>query len=379
MLWVILTCLLISGYLFLILFYLYHWLHLPLPATEKNSDPYPFVSVVIIGRNEAENILSCLGSVFKNNYPKNDYEVLYVDDHSSDDSISILKDVSVHNLKVLSLEDYHSASAPRHFKKRGIAYALSQARGELILHSDADTLVGPEWISSHVDAYREGKWFTTAPVCVAKGEGFLNHFQRFDLLSTMGVTGAGIRADWHFLANGANMSYSMEKRKSLQNVHGMQYASGDDVFLAQSIGLHHPEKLMFLGQPKAVVLTKAEESWSSFFNQRFRWAGKSMGYKDLKLLGVEILVFIVNVGLLGLGLLGAYHVFWLKVVIMAATLKILVDAAFIYAVARKLNIKLNWFYFIPSFVFYPFYYIIIGLSAIFPVKSKWKGRIISKL
>jgi glycosyltransferase involved in cell wall biosynthesis len=378
MVWVIVTILLSAVYLALILFYLYHWLRIESPVPGERAEVCPFVSIVIVGRNEAENIPSCLGSIFRNNYPEKSFELIYVDDHSSDQSLTILRNFPFQNLMLLSLENYRSDTAPKHFKKRGIAYALSRASGELILHCDADILVGPDWISAHVDAYRQGKWFTTAPVCIVDGKGFLHQFQRFDLLSTMGVTGAGIQAGWHFLANGANMSYSMEKRKAIRNVHGMQYASGDDVFLAQTIGLQDPEKMSFLSQPEAVVLTKAEPGWASFFNQRFRWAGKSMGYKDFKLLAVEILVFAFNLWLLMLLFMTFYQLTWLKTLIIAASVKILIDAVFIQTVARKLKIKPNWLYYFPSFCFYPFYYLVIGLSAIFPLRSEWKGRKITR-
>jgi cellulose synthase/poly-beta-1,6-N-acetylglucosamine synthase-like glycosyltransferase len=51
---------------------------------EQPIDEY--VSVVIPFRNESENIISNVESIISQDYPKEKYEVVYVDDNSTDDS-----------------------------------------------------------------------------------------------------------------------------------------------------------------------------------------------------------------------------------------------------------------------------------------------------
>lgn len=55
------------------------------PSIEKED--LPFVSIIIPMRNEDAYITDCLESFVKQNYPRNQYEILVIDDHSVDSSI----------------------------------------------------------------------------------------------------------------------------------------------------------------------------------------------------------------------------------------------------------------------------------------------------
>ena len=52
---------------------------------------YPFVSLVIVNFNGKDILEICLPSFFKLDYPKDRYEVIVVDNNSTDGSIEFLK------------------------------------------------------------------------------------------------------------------------------------------------------------------------------------------------------------------------------------------------------------------------------------------------
>lgn len=66
----------------------------------------PFVSIVIPTRNESENIKACLESIFKQNYPKDLFEVVMVDDYSTDPTLRFAREIEGENLTVLNLMQY---------------------------------------------------------------------------------------------------------------------------------------------------------------------------------------------------------------------------------------------------------------------------------
>ena len=51
----------------------------------------PFISVVSINWNSVNDTLQLLSSIYKSDYPKNKYEVIVVDNNSSDNSVRIIK------------------------------------------------------------------------------------------------------------------------------------------------------------------------------------------------------------------------------------------------------------------------------------------------
>ena len=55
----------------------------------KALTDFPFVTIVVPARNEANNIRACLDSIFKQDYPN--YEVIVADDHSTDETAEIVK------------------------------------------------------------------------------------------------------------------------------------------------------------------------------------------------------------------------------------------------------------------------------------------------
>ncbi|HHI00734.1 MAG TPA: glycosyltransferase family 2 protein, partial [Thermococcus litoralis] len=93
----------------------------------------PFVSILIPAYNEGENIVKSIKSALSQDYPA--FEVIVIDDGSEDDTFE----------KAISLED----SRLRVFRKthegkaKALNFGLSKARGEVIVTTDADSLLSP--------------------------------------------------------------------------------------------------------------------------------------------------------------------------------------------------------------------------------------------
>lgn len=97
----------------------------------------PAISVVVIGRNEGERLPRCLQSVQQAQWDGLAWELIYVDSHSSDDSIAR---ASAAGAQVLSLGDATPCAAAG----RNIGWRA--ARGELVLFLDGDTLLDPGFV-----------------------------------------------------------------------------------------------------------------------------------------------------------------------------------------------------------------------------------------
>jgi hypothetical protein len=113
------------------------------------SDPVkrPLVSVIILNYNGSRFIANCLNSIFESIY--SDFEIIFVDNASTDESISI-----VNGFKKLARSQrliiVRNSSNLGYAKGNNIGVA--HARGEYLVFLNNDTVVEPRWLQELVDA-----------------------------------------------------------------------------------------------------------------------------------------------------------------------------------------------------------------------------------
>jgi glycosyltransferase involved in cell wall biosynthesis len=106
----------------------------------------PFVSVVIPVYNGIKTIGECLLSIKQQNYPSDKYEVIVVDNGSSDGTQHYIGD-GFDWVKLIHSDSKGSG----HARNAGV----SAARGDLILSTDADCVTDTEWIRTIVEAFSQ--------------------------------------------------------------------------------------------------------------------------------------------------------------------------------------------------------------------------------
>ena len=186
------------------------------------------------------------------------------------------------------------------------------------------------------------------------------------------------------MCNGANLAYT---RKAFDEVGGFtgidNIASGDDMLLMHKIYNLYPDKVMFLKSKDAIVQTAPVNSVKDFFNQRIRWASKADKYDDKRIFAVLMLVYVVNVLLLGLPVIAIfdniqYSIFniqcsmfglWLLLLL----LKTFTELIFLYPVAKFFGKQSMLWLFPLMQPFHILYTVIAGWLGKFG-NYKWKGR-----
>ena len=105
---------------------------------EKTATP-PFISVVIPSRNEENNIAGCINSLGKSTYPTDRFEIIAVNDRSTDNTGQVLEQLKelYNNLVVVNILD-ESASPNMKGKPRALHEGIGRAKGSIILMTDAD-------------------------------------------------------------------------------------------------------------------------------------------------------------------------------------------------------------------------------------------------
>ena len=331
-----------------------------LPNAESKSEIC--FSIVVPFRNEATNLPMLLQSIENLNYPKENFEVILVDDESQDNF-----QLPTSNFQIKQIPNQRNSNSP---KKDAIQTAIRQAKFDWIVTTDADCIV-PENCLLDLNNYIQNnqKEMVCGPVVFKKSSGFLYDFQQLELLSLQAVTIGSFGFGKPFMCNGANFAYSKSLFERLNGFEGNNaVASGDDVFLLQKAANNNPDTVGFLLKSDFVVLTNAATSWNELFFQRVRWAGKSTGYSSNFGKMVALVVFLGNV-LFIIALLG---LFWGRMeCALMLFIKVLVD----YLLARSSAVlyKTPMKSVFLTALMYPFFSTAVACYSLVG-KYQWKGR-----
>lgn len=371
-----------SGLTFAILFYgtvsvlLFLGLKRDKLAHEGRS---PLVSVIVAARNEEANLPHLLDGLLKQSYMP--FEVILVDDQSSDQTLSIAKERAAKNpiLKVLSM-DPPVATLAR--KKSALTRGILASKGEILCFTDADCLPGRDWLSAIVRHFGENVGLVAGyspydssllPVEKAPSvfTSLLHDFIRYEEIKgaiwSAGSIGLGI--GW--LCTGRNLAY---RRRVWDEVSGftaiMDSISGDDDLFLQQVRRSTTWDISYLFDPRSFVRTAPPDSFRSFIAQRKRHF--SAGKYFTPLMKAFFVLFHGSNLFLFLGLL--LSMFLPELFTTAVTLffgKLLVDLMLVMRGASLLSEKVSWVQIIPMELLYLFYNSFIGPMG-FLTDFEWK-------
>ena len=105
---------------------------------------YPFISIVVVAKNEVRYIRDCLESLMRLKYPKEKYEIAVIDGESTDRTCEIVKEYPV---KLIIDKEGGLANS------RNIG--IKNAKGEYIASTDADCVVKEDWLKILVNNIQE--------------------------------------------------------------------------------------------------------------------------------------------------------------------------------------------------------------------------------
>ncbi len=253
-------------------------------------------SIIVATRNEEVNIINLLKSLKSQSVPKHLLEIIIVDDHSSDNTWTLLKkNTSIdENIKAISLPCNLAG------KKSAIQYGISKSKGDLVLLTDADCTHNTYWAQSMINAIEStNKNMIIGPVIFTKKHGLFNSIIRLEFISLISTTIAFASINRPIMCNGANIIVQRELIHKYYNSKRIESISGDDMYLLMFAKKESPYKIGIHLNDSATVVTAPPNSLNEFFQQRIRWASKNnFLFKDKDVLITTILIAIINITLL---------------------------------------------------------------------------------
>ena len=331
----------------------------------------PTVTIIVPARNEAANIATCLQAIFAQQYPTDRFEVILVNDHSEDETreIALAIGQGQSNFQIIDLEEKQGVA----YKKAAVAKGISQAKGEIILVTDADCQMGPEWCATMAAAFSPTTGMVSGPVLLDSNSPF-EDFQALEFMGLIAVGAGSIGAGTPNMCNGANLAYRKQVFEEVGGFSGIdQIASGDDELLMHKIADQTEWEIGFAKDPRAVVRTDALPTWQAFKAQRLRWVSKSTHYEKSSITWIMVISYLAILGLPILFLLAPFFPVLWPFLVINFSLKVLAEATILRAAAiffDKLAL-LRWL--IPEQIAHVAYVLWVGIAG--NRKSyTWKGR-----
>lgn len=229
--------------------------HYSLRATD-----WPRVSVVVASYNGGRTLDDCLSSLGNLTYP--DYEVIVIDDGSTDNTSEI---VARHDVRSIRTEN-HGLSSARNL-------GIESATGEIVAFIDSDACADPDWLFFMVTALREQKAAAVGgPNLAFPGDGFTAACIDFAPGNPTHVLLDDERAEH---VPGCNMAFRKDALAPFGGFDHTHRAAGDDVDVCWKL-LVRDETIAF--SPGAIVWHHRRPTVRAYLRQQ-----RGYGYAEAHL------------------------------------------------------------------------------------------------
>lgn len=329
-----------------------------------------FISILLPVRNEAHFILDCLKSLIEQDYPTDKFEIILINDHSTDRTKEIAELFAKDFPHLRVIDNPPNCKG----KKSAITLGVQVAKGELIATTDGDCIVPSKWLQKIATAFEQQQaLFIAGPVSYKKRSGILRPLLQIEQIVLQIISGGAMRIGFPMMCSGANLAYKKDFFIESGGYENDLFASGDDMMMLLLAQKKIPERLFFLADRDAIVVTHAAANFSEAIQQRSRWISKFSTYKTVWITGTGILVFLVNIFIVFLGLISLWKLGFVEYFILAFGLKMLIDLLLLSLAVPFFREPRLYLLALLEELFYPFLAIFVAIARL-SGSFHWKGR-----
>ena len=259
----IFSLIVIARYFLLLLFSLLNlYKNVKKESVALTDEQKPLVSVLVPCYNEGKVLKASLESLINQTYPK--YEIIVIDDGSSDDTFLLAKNMEFDNGNI-SLRAFTKQNAG---KAHALNFGIEKARGELFLAVDADSKLSNDAIKLMADYFQDPKIGAVAgSVYVTNTDNLWTKLQALEYIQGLNLVRNG--QAFFKLVNiipGPIGMFRKEAVKSIGKYADDTYAEDCDLTLRL---IEHGYKIDY--EIDAISYTEAPESLLDLLKQRYRW------------------------------------------------------------------------------------------------------------
>ena len=228
----------------------------------------PTISVVIPAYNEASSIVRALESLYYSNYPYGKYEIIVVNDGSTDATKQIIQDYQRSHKDRAKIR---LINRPNGGKAAALNYALRRSvRTSLVMCLDADSFVHPEAIRNAVQYFRDRN---TVALCsnvnIVEDGSMLALAQRIEYLMGHHMKKGQDLLGVNYIIGGVGSVFRKSALQSVNYYDTNTMTEDIDLTMKLIITKHRKQRLVYGAD--VVTYTEAVHTIRALITQRFRW------------------------------------------------------------------------------------------------------------
>lgn len=264
-------------------------------------------SVVVVARNEENMIKPLLDSLLALDYPRGKLEIILVDDNSNDTTWEIISSFAKRHYFIKAIKSNRKYNDYLG-KKAGLQSALDIAKNEIVVFTDADASVPPDWLSSYNNYFSP---LTGLVIGYIRGEN-LTGMKRYKRIFSSGLFAALSGIEHPFSCSGGNLAV---RREVLNMVGGYEsikdFPSGDDKQMLNLV----KKTGFFIDYNSSVKVIERERKLTSkqVYQQNIRHYGKASLSSPLYQLAFILLIcYYLSIPVLSFFKPSLLLLFWLS-------------------------------------------------------------------
>ncbi|MBS4028872.1 MAG: glycosyltransferase [Ignavibacteriales bacterium] len=336
-------------------------------AEQPSSVPaLPFVTVVVAARNEEKNILPCIESLSRLEYPHDKIEIIIVDDRSTDTTSGIVSTfiASLSHFKLLRITQEGKQT---HGKANALAVALDEARGEIFMFTDADCTVSPLWVKTTAEQFQNDVGIVGSYTLLTARNTF-EGIQSLDWLMHFTVSAAMAGHQLPITVIGNNFSISKKAYNAVGGFRGIPFSVTEDYALVQAVLKTKKYNVRFLVSDETLIRSYPCATWKEIYRQKQRWG---VGALDMVSEGI----IVIGIGYVA-HLLFLFGFFFssLPFLLSLFGIKFLADIFLLRKPLSEFRGRTLLKHFLAFEVYYYVYGLIFPLIVLFTKKVTWKER-----
>lgn len=332
---------------------------------EIDASARPFVSVVIAARDEEQHLAACLESTLNQSSGRQSFEVVVVNDHSTDRTEMICQEFASRyaNLSYLNAREDSQLRG----KTNALDQGIEEAKGEIILITDADCTVPSTWVEWTANRYGKSVGIVGG-LTLQKAETWFEGIQSLDWAYLLGLAASTMSLRIPLSTIGNNLSFRKSAYKDVGGYRRIPFSVTEDFMLFQAIVQTKNWNYICPIDPRVLVTSQPCSGWRELIRQKHRWG---TGGLDMNLTGLSIgaIGFGLNILLLLALVLGDY-----VIAVGSLLAKMGAEFSFLYTVLRKLRHLRILRYFLWFEVYFICYVLVLPFLVFFGGRVVWKGR-----
>ncbi|MEA5457445.1 glycosyltransferase [Arcicella sp. LKC2W] len=231
---------------------------------------YPKITIWIAARNEEDNIINCLHSIERLDYPKDCLQVLIGNDSSEDNTKWFVIDF-IKGKDSFQLIDIQKVINNQRGKANVLANLYEYSTGKYFLICDADVTVNPDWAKGMITNFeKDSRVGHQVGITSIRGHKMWHHFQSIDWLHALSLLKFAADLKIPLTGLGNNSAVSREAYESTGGYAKIPFSITEDFALFHEVV---QKRFSFKNTINQEVFNQTLPMFNlrEFLHQRKRW------------------------------------------------------------------------------------------------------------